>query len=38
VMDEAVRAAFLFNETKPLLIIEPLHFACSHWFCPFALL
>ena len=30
VMDEAVRAAFLFNETKTLLIIEPLHFAFCH--------
>ncbi len=34
VVDEHVRPVVLFNETKTLLIIEPLHFSCSHWFCP----
>jgi len=31
-MNEYVRAAVLLNETKALLVIEPLHFSLRHWY------
>ena len=30
VMHEHIRTAILFNEPEPFLVIEPLHFSCSH--------
>ena len=31
-MDEDIRAAFLNDEAKPMLVIEPFYFATGHSF------